>query len=65
MTLPEATQYVGRSCLVSWLDKAEHEFSELMRVEDVLAVPLYGEYLIGDVRELRLDRITRLEAVNP
>ena len=63
MTLQETTQYIGHSCLVSWFDKAEHEFSELMRVEDVLSVPLYGDFLIDDAREVRLDRVTRLEVV--
>jgi hypothetical protein len=63
MTLQDATQYIGHSCLISWFDRAEHEFSELMRVEDVLSVPLYGDFLIGDVRELRLDRVTHLEVV--
>jgi hypothetical protein len=63
MTPQEASQYIGSCCLVSWFDRAEHEFSEVMRVEDVLSVPLYGDYLIGDVREVRLDRITHLQAV--
>lgn len=63
MTLQEATLYVGRSCLVSWYDKAEHEFAEVMRVEDVLSVPLYGDFLIGGERELKLDRVSRVKVV--
>ncbi len=63
MSIKEAAGFIGKNCLVSWFDNAEHMFSEVMRVEDVLCVPLYGEYLIGDEKEVRLDRITRLEAV--
>lgn len=63
MTLSEASEYVGRSCVVSWYDKAEHEYSEIMRAEDVLSVPLYGDFLIGDAKELKLDKVTRVEVV--
>jgi len=63
VSIQEAAGYIGKSCLVSWLDSAERLFTEVMRVEDVLYVPLYGEYLIGDEKEVRLDRIRRLEVV--
>ena len=64
MTIPEAKQYVGRNCWVSWTDRHGHEHSKVLRVEDLQFRPLYGAYIIGDTEEVRLDKVTEILALD-
>lgn len=63
MRIPEAKQFVGRECQVSWTDRLGQEHSKVLRVEDLQFVPLYGAYIIGDTEEVRLDKVTRIQPV--
>lgn len=63
MRIPEAKQFVGRECRVSWTDRLGQEHSKVLRVEDLQFVPLYGAYIIGDTEEVRLDKVTRIQPV--
>lgn len=63
MKIPEAKQYVGRSCWISWTDRLGQEHSKILRVEDLQFVPLYGAYIISDEEEVRLDKVTQIQPV--
>lgn len=64
MTIPEAREYVGRNCWVSWTDRLGQEHSKVLQVEDLQFQPLYGAYLIGDTAEVRLDKVKQIRVVD-
>ena len=57
MNLPEAKQYLGRRCSVTYHDRHGNELTKCLHVEDVTFVPLYGAYLIGDIEDICLDKV--------
>ena len=63
MRIPEARQFVGRNCWVSWTDRWGRAHSKVLRVEELQFVPLYGAYIIGDSEEVRLDKVTQIQPV--
>jgi len=63
MRIPEAKQFVGKECRVSWTDRLGQEHSKVLRVEELQFMPLYGAYIIGDTEEVRLDKVTRIQPV--
>jgi len=64
MRIPEAKQYIGRDCWVSWTDRLGQEHNKVLKVEDLQYLPLYGAYLIGDHEEVRLDKVTQIQPVD-
>lgn len=64
MTIPEAKQYVGKNCWVSWTDRLGQEHNKVLQVEDLQFVPLYGAYIIGDTEEVRLEKVTTIRALD-
>lgn len=64
MMIPEAKQYLGRNCTVTFRDRHGDEITKNLRVEDVAFVPLYGAYLIGDIEDVCLDRITSISTLD-
>ena len=64
LTIPEIRQYVGRNCTVTWKDRLGHEHSKVLHIHDVSFVPLYGAYLVGDVDDVNLDRVTNIEPLD-
>ncbi|MDH7602198.1 MAG: hypothetical protein QHI38_08640 [Armatimonadota bacterium] len=63
MRIPEAKQYLGKRCKVTYVDRHGGEVTRNLRVEDVTYVPLYGAYLIGDVEDIYLDRVTGISVL--
>lgn len=63
MRIPEARQFVGRNCWVSWTDRTGRAHTKVLKVEDLQFVPLYGAYIIGDTEEVRLDKVTQIQPV--
>lgn len=63
MYIPEAKQYLGRQCTVTFKDRRGDEITKNLRVHDVQFVPLYGAYLIGDIEDVCLDRVTSISAL--
>jgi hypothetical protein len=63
MRIPEARQYVGRNCWVSWTDRTGRAHTKVLKVEDLQFVPLYGAYIIGDSEEVLLDKVTQIQPV--
>ena len=63
MRIPEAKQYLGRRCAVTYRDRHGDEVTSSLHVQDVAFVPLYGAYLIGDMEDVSLDRITSISAM--
>lgn len=64
MRLPEARQYLGKRCAVTFLNRHGDEITRSLQVHDVAFVPLYGTYLIGDIEDVCLDRVTNISTVD-
>lgn len=64
MRIPEAKQYLGQHCAVTYRDRHGDEITRNLCVQDVAFVPLYGAYLIGDVEDVSLERITSISALD-
>jgi hypothetical protein len=62
--IPEAKQYLGRHCAVTYRDRHGDEITRDLVVHDVAFVPLYGAYLIGDIEDVSLERITRISTLD-
>ena len=63
MTIPEAKQYVGRNCWVTWTDGLGQEHSKVLHVEDLQFVPLYGAYIVSNAEEVRLEKVSQIRAL--
>ena len=63
MNIPEAKQYLGRHCAVTFHNRHGDEITKNLRIYDVEFVPLYGPYLIGDIEDVSLDRVTTISAL--
>jgi hypothetical protein len=64
MRIPEAKQYLGKRCSVTFLNRTGDEITRNLQVHDVAFVPLYGAYLIGDVEDVCLDRVTNISTLD-
>ena len=64
MMIPEAKQYLGKNCSVTFLNRHGDEVTRNLHVHDVAFVPLYGPYLIGDMEDVCLDRVTSISALD-
>lgn len=64
MTIPEARAYVGRNCSVTWKDRLGREQSLNLHVEELTFVPMYGAYLVGDIEDVCLDKVTRIQPLD-
>lgn len=64
MQISEARQYLGRQCAVTFLDRNGDEVTRKLRIHDVAFVPLYGAYLIGDIEDVCLDRVTSISQLD-
>ena len=64
MTIPDVRQFVGRSCAVTWRDRTGQERSKVLHIHDLTFVPLYGAYLVGDVEDVCLERVTSITPVD-
>jgi len=62
--IPEAKQFLGKQCAVTFLDRTGDEVTRNLHVHDVTFVPLYGAYLIGDIEDVSLDRVTSISALD-
>lgn len=64
MTITEARPYVGRSCAVTWMDRRGEEQSTRLHIEELKFVPLYGAYLMGDIEDVCLEKVTRIQPLD-
>ena len=64
MNIPEAKQYLGRQCAVTFRNRHGKEITKNLRIDDVEFVPLYGAYLIGDLEDVCLDRVTTINSLD-
>jgi hypothetical protein len=64
MTIPEAKPYVGRNCDVTWKDRHGIEQSRRLHIQELSFVPLYGAYLMGDIEDVFLDKVTRIQPLD-
>jgi len=63
MTIPEARHYIGRSCNVTWKDRHSKEKSTRLKIKTVSYVPLYGAFLMGDVEDVCLSKVTSIQLI--
>jgi hypothetical protein len=64
MTIPDARQFVGRSCSVTYRDRLGVQHNRVLTIQDLAFVPLYGAYLVGDIEEVCLDRVMTIKPVD-
>lgn len=64
MQIPEAKEFLGRHCSVTYRNRHGDEITQNLRVEDVQFVPLYGAYLIGDIEDISLDKVTSINVLD-
>ena len=64
MRIPEAKQYLGKNCTITYFDRHGDEISKILHVHDVAFVPLYGAYLIGDIEDVCLERVTSISTLD-
>ena len=63
MLVPEARNYLGRNCTVTYRDRHGDHHTRSMHLHDVTFVPLYGPCLVGDGDDIWLDRVTSISAI--
>lgn len=64
MQVTQARQFIGRNCSVTWTDRTGAEKTTELIVKDLLFVPLYGAYLVGEGEELNLDKVSDIQPVD-
>ena len=64
MRIPEAKQFLGRHCAVTFRNRHGDNVTRNLTVHDVAFVPLYGAYLIGDIEDVSLDRVTSIHTLD-
>lgn len=60
MVISDAKRLVGKTCSITWLDRAGCEVHIVSKIHDATFVPLYGGYLITDTEDIRLDKVTEV-----
>ena len=63
MSIPEAKNYLGRDCAVTYRDRHGNAHTQTMHVHDVTFVPMYGGCIVGDIDDIWLDRVTNISAL--
>lgn len=58
MQVSEAREYIGDHCSVTWRDRRGQEQTTVIKVHDLMFVPMYGTYIVGDGEELHLEKVT-------
>jgi hypothetical protein len=61
MTVREARVYVGRDCAVTWKDRFGMEQIAQTHIYKLGFVPRYGAYIMGDVDDVYLNKVTRIQ----
>ncbi len=64
MRIPEAKRYLGMNCAVTYKNRHGDEVTKNLLIHDVAFVPLYGAYLIGDIEDVCLERITNISTID-
>jgi hypothetical protein len=60
MSINEAKKYMGQHCSVTFMDRHGDAITKNLHVHDIQYVPMYGAYLIGDIEDVSLDRVTNI-----
>ena len=63
MLIPEARNYLGRDCSITFKDRHGDLHTRMTRVHDVTFVPMYGACLVSDADDIWLDRVTSISAL--
>ena len=63
MLIPEARNYLGRNCTVTYRDRHGDRHTATTHVHDVTFVPMYGGCLVGDIEDIWLDKVTSINAL--
>ena len=64
MMIPEARNYLGRDCTVTFRDRRGDVQTKIVHVADVMFIPMYGACLVGDREDIWLDRVTNIAALD-
>ena len=64
MNIPEAKRYLGMQCAVTYRNRHGNQVTKNLRIYDVEFVPLYGAYLIGDLEDVCLDKVSTIDSLD-
>ena len=64
MSIVDAKQYVGKKCAVTYKDRLGNMHNRVLQIQDLTFVPLYGAYLVGDIEDVNLDRVTLIKPLD-
>jgi hypothetical protein len=64
MTISEAREYIGKDCAVTWMDRSGKELSTNLYIQELKFIPLYGAYLVGDIEDVCLDKVTQIQLLD-
>jgi hypothetical protein len=63
LEIQEVRQFVGRYCMITCKERSGSETTKALHVHDLAFVPLYGTYLVGDVEDVSLEKVTAIKAL--
>lgn len=63
MSITEARPFVGKRCAITFTDRLGREFKNVGVIQSTKFVPMYGAYVVTDKDEVRMDKITTIEAL--
>ena len=64
MTMHDAQKMIGKYCRIHFHDAMGVEKIESMIIEDLQSVPNYGNYFIGDTKDIKLDEIVSIRVID-
>ena len=63
MLIPEAKNYLGKDCSVTFSDRHGSLHTHKMHIYDVTFTPMYGACLVADIDDIWLERVTSINAL--
>lgn len=64
MSVHEAKTFIGRNCDVTWKDRYGNEQSTRLHIYKLAFVPQYGSFLMSDVDDVYLSKVTKIQPLD-
>ena len=63
MQIDEAKMYLGQHCNITYYNRNGDAINKELHIHDVTFVPMYGAYLIGDIEDVCLEKVTCIQSL--
>ena len=63
MQIEEAKTFLGQHCNITYLNRHGDAINKDLHVNDITFVPMYGAYLIGDIEDVCLEKVTCIQSL--